>query len=123
MLLLLFLWLRYNHPMSSRLLAQIDLQNAVKLNENRAVGEVFDTPASLINLLVPNLFILAGVIFLFLLILGGFSIITSGSSKGVEDGQKQITTALIGFVIMFSAYWIIQIVEFLTGVPILNSTR
>src|SRR5690606_24160645 len=92
----------------------IDLKTAVKLNQNQSVGEVFSTPTSLINLIVPNLFILAGLIFLFLLIIGGFGIITSGSSKGVEEGQKKLTTALLGFGIMFASYWIIQIIEFIT---------
>jgi hypothetical protein len=103
----------------SKLIAQLPLGQAVKVDGTRSLQDLYPTLGSLVNLIVPNLFILAGVIFLFLLILGGFSIIASGSSKGVEEGQKKITTAIIGFLIMFSAYWVIQIVELLTGLTIL----
>ena len=102
-----------------QLLAQVDLKDKILINQNQSVGELFDDPTDLINLLVPNLFILAGTVFLFLLIAGGFTIISSGGADAVEKGQQQITTAIIGFVIMFAAYWIVQIVEVLTGVPIL----
>ena len=104
-----------------RLIAAIDLKSGVKLNATQSVGDVFSTPTSLLNVLVPNLFILAGVIFLVLLIVGGLGIISSGSAQAVEKGQKQVTTAIVGFLIMFAAYWVVQIIEFLTGIKILNS--
>lgn len=104
---------------SSRQLAEISLQSAVKLKNGAGVGQIYTNLGDLINLVVRNLFVLAGVIFLFLLILGGIGIIAGGSTKSVEEGQKKITTAIIGFLIMFSAYWIVKIVEILTGIPIL----
>lgn len=100
-------------------IAQLDLGQATKVDGARGIEELYPDLGSLINVIVPNLFLLAGVIFLFLLILGGFSIISSGSSKGVEEGQKKITTAIIGFLIMFSAFWIVQIVELITGIEII----
>ncbi|MEO8581546.1 MAG: hypothetical protein ABI425_03090 [Patescibacteria group bacterium] len=103
----------------SNLLASIDLGTAIKINDTQSVGEQYKDLGSLINLIVPNIFLLAGVIFLFLMIAGGLSIISSESTKSVEEGQKKITSALIGFVVMFSAYWIIQVVELLTGLKIL----
>lgn len=105
--------------MAFQLLAQVDLKNKIMLNDTQSVGQVFDDPTDLINLLVPNLFILAGTIFLFLLIAGGFTIISSGGADAVEKGKQQITIAILGFVIMFASYWIVQIVEVLTGVQIL----
>lgn len=103
----------------SKLIAAIELQQAIKLNETKNVGEVYKDLGVLVGIIVPNLFLFAGVIFLFLLILGGFSIISSTSAKGVDDGKQKITSALIGFLVMFSAYWIVQIVELLTGLKIL----
>lgn len=105
--------------MAFQLLAQVDLKNKIMLNDTQSVGQVFDDPTDLINLLVPNLFILAGTVFLFLLIAGGFTIISSGGADAVEKGKQQITIAILGFVIMFASYWIVQIVEVLTGVQIL----
>ncbi len=84
----------------------------------------FTTIASLVNLLYKSLLVLAGIVFLFLVILGGFSYIAGAGeekSNQVEKGKKAITWAIIGFLIIFSAYWLIQIVGLFTGVPILNS--
>lgn len=78
----------------------------------------YQTLGGLINLFVYNLFILAGLVFFFLLIGAGFSIISADSAKGVDDGKKKLTTAIIGLIVMFSAFWIVQIVEFVTGVDI-----
>jgi len=61
---------------------------------------------------------------LFLLIFGGISVILSagsGSAEGAAKGKQAITAAVIGFVIIFAAYWIILIVERITGLKILNS--
>lgn len=102
-------------------LAEIPLNQAIQINETRTVGDTFTNLGDLIAVIVPNLFLFAGVIFLFLLILGGFSIISAESTKSVEEGQKKVVSAILGFVVMFSAYWIIQVVEFLTGISILNS--
>lgn len=102
----------------SNYIAVLPLGPAIKLSNDRSLSNVYPNLASLINIIVPNLFVLAGVLFLFLLILGGFSIIYSDSTKGVEEGKKKITTAVLGFLVMFSAYWIIQIVTFVTGVQI-----
>ncbi|HSW90101.1 MAG TPA: hypothetical protein VLH19_04490 [Patescibacteria group bacterium] len=86
------------------------------------VGSTFGTLSSFINLLLPMAFIIAGLIFLFLLIGGGFTIVSSaGNPKGVEQGKNQLMTAVIGFIVIFSAFWIIQIIETFTGVKIFNS--
>jgi hypothetical protein len=111
---------RYNTRVSN-LVADLDLQKAVKLNDTRSVGEVFAQPADLINLVVPNLFLIAGTILFFMILGGGFQIIASGSADAVDKGKNQVTLAILGMVIMFAAYWIIQLVEYLTGVKILSN--
>lgn len=88
-----------------------------------SVGTNYSSIASFLNLLIPIIFILAGLIFLFLLIGGGFSIVASGgNAKSVESGKNQIMSAIIGFLVIFAAYWIIQIIEKFTGVPILSGS-
>lgn len=100
------------------------LGTMLKINEKGAtVASYYPAVSSFLNLLVPVAFIIAGLILLFLLIGGGFSIVASGgNAKSVESGKNQIMSAIIGFVIIFAAYWIIQIVQAFTGVPILNAT-
>lgn len=107
------------------LLAQVDLGKQLILNPNKpsiGVGDRYNTVSFFLNLLIPLLFTVSGIILLFLLIGGGFSIIASGgNAKSVEGGKTQVTGAIIGFLVMFAAYWIIQIIQIMTGVSILKS--
>jgi hypothetical protein len=108
------------------LIAQgLDLGTSLKLDENgtNSVGAVYPNIASFLHFLVPLAFVISGVVLLFILLGGGLTIISSGgNAKNVESGRNQLTGAIIGFLVIFAAYWIIQIIEKLTGVPILNST-
>lgn len=95
----------------------INLGDCLRLSDSTRVSTVYDNPAFLVNLIVSNLFVVAGIIFFLFLIVAGFKFITGGQ-KGAEDAKNIIQTALIGFIIMFSSYWIIQIVALLTGITI-----
>jgi len=56
------------------------------------------------------------------LIFGGFSYIVSagsGDAKQLEKGKKAITSALIGLVLIFCSFWIIQLLEIVLGIKIL----
>lgn len=66
---------------------------------------------------------IAGVILLFLLIGGGIAMIAgAGKSdpQAVEKGKKAATSALIGFVVVFSAYWIVKLIETITGLNLIG---
>lgn len=88
-----------------------------------AVNKTYGNFASFLNLLLPNIMVFAGIILFLLLVFGGFTIIASaGNPKGTEQGKQAITGAIIGFLVIFAAYWIIQIIQVITGVQIFNST-
>lgn len=72
---------------------------------------------SLFNLgIVQIIFFVAGAAFLFFLISAGISMMTSkGDPKALEAAKAKLTNALIGFVIIFTAYWIVQVVGLLLG--------
>ena len=77
----------------------------------------------LVTLFLRNAVFIAGFLFVFLIVLGGIGIIRGAGSGNAEDtqkGKKAITAAVIGFIVIFSAYWIIQIVEAMTDVQILS---
>jgi len=95
----------------------VNLGDCLRLSDSTKVSDVYSNPAFLVNLIVSNIFIVGGIIFFLFLIVAGFKFITGGQ-KGAEDAKGIITTALIGFIIMFASYWIIQIVSLLTGVNI-----
>ena len=71
-----------------------------------------------VNLIVSNLFVIAGILIFFLVIGAGLSYLKD-TDKGKDEAKNLITGAVIGFLVMFSAYWIVQIVKLLTGAEIL----
>ncbi len=102
-------------------LAQVSIGNELKLTNTRGVGTI-GTLGNFISIILPNLYILAGVILLFLLIGGGLMVIINAgkdSPESVAKGQKAITAAVAGFLIIFVSYWLIQIIEIITGLDIL----
>jgi len=76
------------------------------------------TIASIFNLGIINIiFFVAGATFLFYLITSGLSMMTSrGDPKALEAAKGRATSALVGFVIVFTAFWIAQIIGSLLGV-------
>ncbi len=74
-----------------------------------------------IGIIIPNIMMISGIILFFLLLFGGFLIITnSGDVEKQKQGSKAITTSIIGFIIIFSAYWILQLINVITGANLLN---
>ncbi len=100
-----------------------NLGDMLKLDpaKGNSVGSTYTSISTFINLLLPLSFVIAGIILFLLLIGGGLSIIASGgNAKSVESGKNQITIAVLGFFTIFAAYWIVQIIEIVTGVKIFN---
>lgn len=76
-----------------------------------------------ISAILPNVYTIAGVILVFLLIFGGFTYIMNAGkqdTEGIQKGKNAITAALLGFGLIFGSWWIIQIVEIITGMDILK---
>jgi len=107
------------------LLAAVDIGNELWLKPGVGIGSnaTYKTPAGLISILLKNAYILAGVLLFLLLIFGGLSIIMgagAGDAKKTSQGQQAVTSALIGFLLIFASYWIIQIIQIVTGISILG---
>lgn len=95
----------------------IDLSDCLLLSDGTPIKNTYGDAGFLVNLIVKNLFVIAGIILFGLILLAGFKFITGGK-KGAEESRTIISTALTGFAIMFSAYWVIQIIKLLTGADI-----
>jgi len=94
--------------------------STLRLGEDHLGPFKDETPAGIVNILVPYIFIFAGTILFLMLIAGGFSIfISAGNPEKVKKGQTMIVNALIGFLIIFASYWIIQLLEFSLGISVL----
>jgi len=77
-------------------------------------------PADILNALIPVIFIIAGLILLFLLVFGGFTIFVSGGNpEKIKKGQGMIVSGLVGFLIIFAAYWIIELLQITLGIKVL----
>lgn len=92
--------------------------------EEGALGQIGTfSVGQIISAFVSVLLIAAAVVFFFWLVLGGIKWIMSGGDKArVEGARDQVTHALIGLVIVFSAFAIARLVDVLFGVDIFNLT-
>ena len=92
------------------------------VNISDAFGSPFSsggkTIGNLLGIILNGSFVLAGIAVLFLLIFAGLSIIIGAGNnnpESTEKGKKAATAAVIGLLIIFSAYWIIKIIELIVG--------
>lgn len=65
-------------------------------------------------------FIISGLILLFFFIFGGIGMIAGAGNDDPQkaaQSKKTITSAIIGFVIVFVSYWIVKLISQLIGMP------
>lgn len=109
--------IRYTFLMS----CPTNLGDCLKFQGTAATTE-YSTTSDLINNILPNIYIAGGIIIFFMILIGGFTIIANaGNADKIADGTKTITSAIMGLLVLFASYWIIQIIQVTTGVSILNS--
>ena len=87
-------------------------------------AQTFPTIGSLVSVIVPNLFIIAGIGFFIMIILAGLKFINSAGKDPTEltKARDHLAAAVVGLLIVFLSYFVILIIEKLTGITILNST-
>lgn len=104
------------------LLAEFNIGEQFKISGEKGIEQI-GTVSSIISTLLRNVYVLAGIILFILLIVGGLSFIMGAGEENPEKakkGKQAITAALMGFVIIFCSYWIIRIIEIITGMKIFN---
>lgn len=75
----------------------------------------------IINDILPYVYSLAGIVLLLLLISGGIGLMTAaGDPKKVEVSQKRITSAIIGVIIIFISFFVVQFLSRLLGIERLD---
>lgn len=85
------------------------------LSEPEGVG-------TLVSIILRAGLSIAGIVLLILLIAGGIGMISGAGSDNPEKAAKSkqlVTSAVLGFVVVFAAYWIVQLIELITGLPLL----
>lgn len=77
----------------------------------------------LVTAVIKNAFVLAGVIAFVLIVVGGVGVIMGaggGDAKSMEKAKQTITYAVIGLILVVTSYWIVQIIQKLTGLNLLQ---
>lgn len=97
---------------------EIDLSEYMVLRDGKKVSDVFSTPADMVNLLVRVVFVLVGLILFAMVVFSGLAMISGSESESKEKAKTTMTSALIGFLVIFAAYWIMQIIRTFTGADI-----
>ena|SRR3972149_8906316 len=95
------------------LLSQVNISDGFNspFGKDRTIGD-------LVSLFLNGAFVLAGILVLVLFLVGGFSIIAGAGKSEPEAAQKgknAISAAILGFVVIFAAYWIVRVIEVMTG--------
>lgn len=81
---------------------------------NNSTGQI--TIGGILSSAIQFVFIFAGVGLFIMLLAGGFTFLTSaGDTKKLEQGRQQLTNALIGFIIIFVAFWLVQALGYMLG--------
>lgn len=76
---------------------------------------------SILSVVLRNLYTLVGVILLIMIFVGGLGmILNSGNPEKLKTSNKTLSSALTGFIILFSSYWIIKIIELVFSINILT---
>lgn len=101
------------------LLAQnFDKFNPLVLESSKA--NRLSTPGGIISELLTYIFPLAGLILFVMIVWGGFEMMTSSVSGKKDAGRQRVTTAIIGFLLLFSTYWIAQLMQAVFGIKFLG---
>lgn len=88
-----------------------DLENAS--GSTFAGGQIGDIIFASFN----YIFFFAGVLLLLYLLLGGFQLMLSqGDPKAVEMGRAKISNSLVGFLVIFLAYFLVQVTGRFLGI-------
>lgn len=95
-------------------------QTAPNLGGNRTIGVLLGgmprTGDKYFTGLIVFITTFAGLLLLVYLVYGGLQLLTSGGDpKKVESGKQIITNAFIGLIIIFFAFWLVQIVGLFLG--------
>lgn len=89
------------------------LPDSTGVIEGPLAEDKFPNLASVVTNALQFIFPVAGIFLLIYLVWGGFDYLTSmGDPKKAEGARTKMTHAVIGFVIIFAAYWIVQILDY-----------
>ncbi len=92
---------------------------AIDINQNTFAPARVVSISSILNVFIPLVMILASLLLLGMLFMGGYKILTAGgSSENVEKGQQLLVWAVVGFVMIVLSAFLTKLIGFITNVAI-----
>ncbi len=82
----------------------------------------FKDIGSIVYAAMPLVFGFAGFGLLLMIVSAGFTLLTSaGDAKKTEGGKQRLTYAIVGFLVIFVAYWGVQLAGKIFGIAEIES--
>ena len=105
----------------SIVLAQIN-NPALSTNLSGTTVNGVDFTQRLLTAFISSAMVIAGLLFIFMILFGGIKWITAGGDKAQTEGaRKTLTSAVIGIVVVFALYAIVNLVGCrFFGIDLLN---
>lgn len=98
-------------------LAQVNIKDFWQLSGEGGKGG-FSSLADVVSNILPKILLLGALISFIIIIIAGIGVISGAGGGDAHDAESKkniLTYAIIGLVIMFGAYWILQIINFVTN--------
>lgn len=97
------------------------LNPLIQQNSDPNLPEQLSTPGGIVSrFLGEYAFPVGGLILFVMLVWGGIEMMAgSATSKSVDAGKQRVTTALLGFLLLFASFWIARILELMFDIKIL----
>jgi uncharacterized membrane protein len=102
-------------------LALVDIGKELKLDSagRSNISTVYDPTQGLFPVfwtIIKNVYVLTGIILFIMIVVGGIGMIANaGNAEKQKQSSQTLSSAVIGYLIMFVAYWIVKIIEVITG--------
>jgi len=74
----------------------------------------FSSIATIVNIIIPNLLLGAGIIFFIMIIYAGWQVMaSSGKEENLQKAQKLFTTSIIGLIIVLGSFLLVRLITHL----------
>jgi len=91
------------------------------INKITGISEYKDgNLGSILSIVLRNIYVIAAIVLFIMIFVGGLGmIINAGNAEKQKQSSQTLSSAVLGFVIMFLSYWLIKIIEIITGTTII----
>lgn len=100
-------------------LAGVHIGEDFKIGGNKGIGEAtgYDSIGTFLSTaIIPNVMVVANIILFIMIFASGFTVISSaGNPDKNKNAKATLTASVIGFVIIFAAYWIMEALGIIMG--------